>query len=214
MAWDRISAANDTEANIPERITYNESISPSLVHYRTATPLLYNYDYGKKFPENWQENYFERIDKAISSAKSEDEKLLPLIEAARMEFLLRKVHNSTLFIDQLALALPDYAWIYYLKARQSFESGDFGRALSLIHRALECVEKAPALLQRYLLPVIEKGNVCDGRRITNYMWQSVYRHDNDYQVKALSYLSMELSGIIYKRRGERSRAIESFLLAN
>ena len=57
MAWDRICIAYETEASVPERIEYNQSLSTSLVHYRTATPLLYNYDYGKNFPENWKEIY-------------------------------------------------------------------------------------------------------------------------------------------------------------
>jgi tetratricopeptide (TPR) repeat protein len=210
MAWERICAAYESEASIPERIEYNQSLSPSLVHYRTATPLLYNYDYGKNFPGNWQEVYFERIGKAISAAKTEDEKLLPLIEAARMEFLLRKDRASFSFLDQLEETLPEYAWVYYMKARLLLERKEHDTALKLLNRSLESARKAPELLQKYVLPVIEKGNSCDGRRITNYMWQAVYKDNNEYQVNALYHLAYELKGYVYELRGERHRAIEAY----
>ncbi|MBE0679720.1 MAG: hypothetical protein IH592_13230 [Bacteroidales bacterium] len=210
MAWDRIYAAYETEASVPERTEYNQSLSTSLVHYRTATPLLYNYDYGKNFPENWQEVYFERIGKAISSAKTEDEILPPLIEAARMEFLLRKGSASFYFLDQLERTLPDYAWVYYMKARLLLDGGEHDRALQLLNRSLESARKAPELLQKYILPVIEKGNTCDGRRITNYMWQAAYEDNNEYQVNALNHLAHELSGYIYEVSGEKQKAIEAY----
>ena len=210
MAWDRICAAYETEASVQERIEYNQSISPSLIHYRTATPLLYNYDYGKSFPENWQEIYFERIGKAIAAAKTEGEKLLPLIEAARMEFLLRKGSTTFCFIDQLESQMSDYAWVYYLKARLLLDGGEHDQALQLLNLSLESARKAPELLKRYILPVIEKGNTCDGRRITNYMWQVAYKDDNIYQVNALNHLVHELSGYIYELRGEKQKAIEAY----
>lgn len=213
MASDRICTANDTEVNIRSRIEYNESMSQSVRYYRTATPLLYNYDYGKNFPANWTDLYFERIDNAISAATNSETIILPLVEASRMEFLLRKGSASFSFLDQLERKLPDYAWVYYMRARLLVEGGEHDNALQLLSQAQESGRKAPELLQKYILPVIEKGNACDGRRITNYMWQAVYEHNNEYQVHAFFHLACELTGYIFELRGEKQKAIEAYLSA-
>ena len=47
MAWERVRSSHNAEISIDDRIKYNESLSPTTLHYRSATPLLYNYDYGK-----------------------------------------------------------------------------------------------------------------------------------------------------------------------
>ena len=213
MAWDRTCAANFIDVNIHDRIEYNGSISPSTLFYRTATPLLYNYEYGKNFPGNWSELYFERIDKAILTATSTDERILPLVEASRMAFLLGRDSEAIAYLAQLDLQLPEYAWIHYLKARIAFKNKEYDNSLVLLSRALACGRDAPELLQKYIMPVIEKGNACDGRRVTNYMWQSVYNHNNEYQVEALFYLSFELAGFLHGLRGEKQKAIDSYLSA-
>jgi len=127
-----------------------------------------------------------------------------------MEFLLRKGSTTFCFIDQLESQMSDYAWVYYLKARLLLDGGEHDQALQLLNLSLESARKAPELLKRYILPVIEKGNTCDGRRITNYMWQVAYKDDNIYQVNALNHLVHELSGYIYELRGEKQKAIEAY----
>ena len=68
MAWNRICSAHETDISIQERINYNDSLSQTTIQFRCATPLLYNYEYQKSFPDNWKELYFQRINNAISSA--------------------------------------------------------------------------------------------------------------------------------------------------
>ena len=42
------------------------------------------------------------------------------------------------------------------------------------------------------------------------MWQSVYGHDNEFQVKSLMYLSRELLGVIYQLMNDKQKAIDSY----
>lgn len=213
MAWDRICVAHDSEVNIRSRIDFNLSLEPHIRHYRTATPLLYNYDYRKDFPQNWRELYFERIDKAISSAHRAEDKVLPLVEASRLSFLLGKKDLALGYLDQLRLHLPEYGWIYYIKARIAFSDREYDMALELLERGVNCGRKSPELLEEYVLPVIEKGNACDGRRITDYMWKSVYNNDSGYQVRSFMHLSLELEGYIYARKNDMTRAVSSYISA-
>ena len=46
------------------------------------------------------------------------------------------------------------------------------------------------------------------------MWQSVYNHNNEFQVNALLNLSYELSGDIYRRINEHNKAINSYFEAS
>ncbi len=213
MAWDRICAAHESEVSIRSRIDYNLSLEPHIRHYRTATPLLYNYDYGKDFPQNWRELYFERIDRAISSALGSEERILPLVEASRLAFLTGKETLARTYLDQLELQLPEYGWTYYLKARIAFSESRYDEALDLIRHGIHCGLKAPELLGKYVLPAIEKGNSCDGRRITDYMWESVHINDGGYQVKSFLHLSHELEGYIYTLKNDLARAVNSYLSA-
>lgn len=213
MAWDRICEAYDSETDIVGRVNYNMSLEPHKLHHRTATPLLYNYDYGKDFPHNWRELYFERIEKAISSAQRSEDRILPLVEASRMAFLLEKKSLAMSYLDQLEIDLPDYGWTYYLKARIKFCEGKYDEALALLQNGIHRGRKAPVLLGEYVLPVIEKRNTCDGRRITAYMWEVVHNEGKEYQERSFLHLSHELEGYIYNRRNDATRALESFLTA-
>jgi hypothetical protein len=213
MAWDRICAAHESEVDIRSRIEYNVSLEPHILHHRTATPLLYNYDYGKDFPQDWRELFFERIDRAISSTDRPEEKIPPLVEASRLAFLIGKEALALTYLDQLELHLPYYGWTYYLKARIAFTEGKYDDASDLLQHGIHCGGKAPELLKRYVLPVIEKGNSCDGRRITDYMWESVHNNDSGYQAKSFMHLSFELDGYIHARKNEVSGAVDSYLSA-
>lgn len=210
MVWGKINLAYKTNVSIEERIRYNESTPKSTLLYHSATPLLYNYDYNTSFPLNWRDLYFERIDKAISASENKETSIAPLIEAARVAFLLKKSKLSLSYLNELQKVFPDYAWIYYLYGRIYFDQGENNQALLSLQKAIDFGLKAPEPLQQFFLPVIEKGNPCDGRRVTNFMWQSVYNHNNEFQVKALLHLSHELSGDIYQRIDEQDKAINAY----
>lgn len=212
--WENINIAFDTSVSIQKRIEHIESLPLTTLHFCTATPFLYNYDYKTDFPSNWKELYFNRIDFALSEARDQNAKIVPLVEAARLAFLLNKTELSLKYLDELQKILPDYAWIYYIQARIYFKQGENNVSLQLLKKSVESALKAPVLLQQYVLPVIEDGNPCDGRRITSYMWQSVYNHNNEFQVNALLNLSYELSGDIYRRINEHNKAINSYFEAS
>lgn len=213
MAWEKIQLAFKTNVSIEGRIAYNLSVPASILHYRSSTPLLYNYDYSTKFPSNWDEIYFERIDRAISAAGNDDLKIGPLTEASHLAFLLKKTEFAVTYLDSLHKIIPDYAWIYYLYGRIYFDRRETDKALVSVQKAILSGHKAPELLQKFVLPIIEKGNPCHGRRITDYMWQSAYNHNNEFQVKALLHLSHELAGDIYRRNNENKEAIASYIEA-
>jgi tetratricopeptide (TPR) repeat protein len=91
-----------------------------------------------------------------------------------------------------------------------FDQNKPDEALLSLRKAIETAREAPELLQRFVLPVIEKGNSCDNRRITDYLWQSVYNHKNEYQVKALLHLANELSGDVHSFIGESDNAQNAY----
>lgn len=213
MVWDKIRLADETTVSTEARIRYNLSTPISALHYRSATPLVYNYNYNTNFPSNWKELYFERIDNAISKSETREDRISPLIEAARLAFLLKKTELSLKYLSDLQAILPDYAWIYYIYGRIYFDQGETDLALKLLHRAIESAIKAPELLMQFVLPVIEHGNPCDNRRITSYLWQSIYNHHNEFQVNALLHLTFELTGFIYQRIEDPLKAINAYIQA-
>ena len=75
-------------------------------YYRTATPLLYNYDYNTSFPSNWKDLYFQRIENAISGSENQNVLIAPLIEAARVAFLLGRHELSIRYLNELQKLLP------------------------------------------------------------------------------------------------------------
>jgi tetratricopeptide (TPR) repeat protein len=210
FVWENINIAINTDVSIQERIRRNESTPVSVLHYRAATPLLFNYDYHTNFPSDWKEIYFERINSSISSTDILDNKIPPLIEALHMSFLLKRYEFTQKYLNELKQALPQYAWIYYFEARICFEHNDNNQSITLLQKSIDLGIKFPELLQQYVLPVIEKGNTCDQRRIINYMWESVYQHNNEYQVNALLYFACELKGDYYLRGGDKNSAISAY----
>jgi len=213
MVWDRVKLSHNSEASTDARIKYNLSTPASILHYRSATPLIYNYTYNANYPSNWRELYFERIDKAISTSENLETKIPPLIEACRLAFLLKRTELSLKYLSVLQEILPDYAWIYYFYGRIYFEREEIDQALKSLRKAEESAIKAPELLMKFVLPIIEKGNPCDNRRITSYMWQSIYKHKNEFQVNTLFYLVFELTGFIYERINDRPKAINAYIQA-
>jgi tetratricopeptide (TPR) repeat protein len=208
--WENIKIADKTNVSIQERIRRNESTPEAVLTYRASTPFLYNYDYSTEFPANWESLYFDRIDDALSASEDINTRIAPLIEAARFAFLLQKQELAEKYLNELHKALPDYAWTYYLNARIYFDQGNNNEALTFLQKAIEAGSKYPELLKQYVLPVIEKGNACDGRRVTSYMWESVYNQDNEFQVKSLLHLSFELSGDVYIRLGDQNKAVAAY----
>jgi len=208
--WEQILKAHNIEINIPERIKRTENIPEADLYFRLATSFLYNYNYNKNFPENWRALYFKRIDTSLKGSQEVIHKIPPLVQAARLAFILNDKEKTELYLSELELILPDYAWIFYLRAREFYNGNDMDRALIFSEKSIKCGMKAPELLQKYILPVIEKNNSCDGRRITDFLWQSVYGHNNEFQVKALFHLSYEIIGDISCARGETDKSIDAY----
>lgn len=210
---EKIDSAIKVDINVNERIERIQKLNKSDLFFRTSTPLLYNYRYDTNFPSNWSELYFTRIDGALSESGSDESRISPLIEAARTAFLLKKYELSVHYLIELQRILPEYGWIYYLRGRIFFEQNEYDQALLSVQNALSSGVKAPELIRNYVLPVIEKGLSCDGRRITDYLWQSVYNHSNEFQVKSLMHLANELLGDVYIAKGENAKAIDAYYAA-
>ena len=210
MAWKNIQMALDTNINVQERIDHVESLPVTEVIHRSATALLYNYEYNTRFPADWQDIYFERIDRALSAADNKNVKIKPLVEGARMAVLLKRNTHYDKYLNDLKEILPEYAWTYFFQGRINYEKGDYENALVLLQKAIECGLDSPELLKKYFMPVIERGNSCDGRRITNYMWQPVYKQNNEYQVEAFLHLAFDLKGQAYQKIGDQEKAIDAY----
>ena len=213
LVWNNINLAFKTNVSIQKRINHCESMPSASLHYLSATPLLYNYEYNTNFPSNWKEVYFNRINNSLTDPVIQKTEIAPLIEASRTAFLLKKYELTVKYLDELQKVLPDYAWIYYFHGRIHYEHNELNLAILSIQKAIKCALDTPEYLQKFVLPVIEIGNPCDGRRITDYMWQSVKNHNNEFQVQAFLNLSYELLGDLYKRNKEKSKSIDSYIEA-
>ncbi|NMC37092.1 MAG: glycosyltransferase family 1 protein [Bacteroidales bacterium] len=211
--YENIIQATRTDVDIKARIERNSLLPSGELAYRLATPLMYNYRYDTDYPSDWKEIYFERIDRAISSISERNSKILPLIEAARVSFLLRKYELCSDYLSELQKILPGYGWIYYLQGRILFLQKEYRQAFDTLRKANECAFKYPDLLQKYILPFIDKDLNCDGRRITDYLWQMVYKHENECQVKALLHFSYDLSGDILLREDKPDEAKKDYINA-
>lgn len=211
--WQNIVNAQKSGIGITDRLKYNNSVSFAEVNFRTATPLLYNYDYRTNLPQDWKEIYFKRINNSLQASTDPEFRIKPLIEAARAAFLLKKYELSEKYLDTLEMIFPAYAWIYYLKARIKFKNKDFTIALNLIDKSIQCGLDYPDLPEKYVLPLIEKGNTCDSRRITNYMWKPVSGGEAETQTKALFHLAYDLKGDIFWKTQDISGAIEAYTQA-
>ena len=210
MAWKNIQMALDTNVNVQKRIEHVQSLPETDVIHRSATALLYNYEYNTRFPDHWQDIYFERIDKALSVAIDHNVKIKPLVEGARMAVLLKRPSHYDKYLRELKEVLPKYGWTYYFEGKLCYDNRDYENALVTLQKAADCGIESPELLQKYFMPVIQRGNSCDGRRITNYLWQPVYNHNNEYQVKAFLQLVFDLMGQIYQSMGNHQKAIDLY----
>lgn len=208
--WNQIRTAFNKEVNITERIKRCESISQTRLHHCQATPLVYNYNYNTNYPADWKKLYFDRIDSALKEPADKESEIHPLIEAARMAFLLNETELSENYLSRLEQILPDYSWTYYMRSRISYSKNDPDKALSFALKAIEYVKTSPELLKRYVLPLVEKNNSCDERRITDYLCQASCGHNNELQVKATFHLAWEMAGDIFLLKGEISKAIDAY----
>lgn len=209
-SWEHIMISYQTETNIDERIKRNKDLPPAVLDHRQATPLVYNYNYRTKFPENWKEEYFKRIDKSLSAASGSEHSIMPLIESSRLAFLLNDIKLTEKYLSKLETVLPDYAWLWYIRARQQYALENLNSALENTERSIDCATRQPELIKKYILPLNEKHNSCDGRRITSYIWQPVHGHNNEFQIKSLFYLSYELRGDVFSQEGSISEAITAY----
>jgi tetratricopeptide (TPR) repeat protein len=200
--------------DINQRISRCNNLDKTDLYHRTTTCFYHNFNYSNfNFPINWVDIYFRRINKSIFLGGSDKKIISPLIEASRMSFLLKRYKDTLIYLEQLEQILPEYAWTYYLRGSIYFNQGNYGKALSFTQQAITLGLKTPSLLMEHVLPFVEKVNICDARRVTDYMWKTVYNHNNEYQVKALLYLSFELSGDIYLKMGLQKDSINSYLEA-
>lgn len=208
--WKQIKGAFSTEVDIKARILRCKSLPQGELHFRTATPFLYNYNYKASFPPDWATLYFKRIDLAIRNSHDEKSKISALIEASRMAFLLNKDSLAERYLTELEMILHGYGWLHYLRGRILSEKGKTDQALISAQKAVDCGLGNPELLKEYLLPVMEHNNCCDGRRITDYIWQSVHNDNNEFQVKCLLHLSFELKGDIHRKKQENDLSRNSY----
>lgn len=211
--YENIKHAIGTDVDIRGRIERNRLLPAGEMAYRLATPLMYNYRYNTEYPSDWKEIYFERIDRAISSNNDRNSKILPLIEAARVSFLLRKYEMSSAYLSELQKIIPGYGWIYYMQGRILYLQKEYRHAFEILRKANECASRYPDLLKKYILPFIDMDLNCDGRRITDYLWQTVYKHENECQVRALLHFSHDLSGDILLKEGKHDEAKNDYIIA-
>lgn len=208
--WNQIRIASYIEIDVKERIKRCESVSGSILNHRTATALIYNYNYDTNFPLDWKKVYFERIDKAINEATEPEHRIQPLVEASRMTYFLNELILFENYLANLELILPDYPWMWYMRARQEYKKNNNDQAIALANRAIESNKNYPELLQKYILPVIEKNNMCDDRRIVDYLWQPVTGHNNELQVRSFFYLTYEILGDSYVDKGDNVNAVNAY----
>lgn len=208
--WEQVKKAMSFEVDIKGRTGYIATTSVSKINHALATPLYFNYNYHTDYPEDWKNLYFSRIDKAIYNIPEHHPTPEPLIEATRMAFLLKKQELFYKYASKLQELLPDYGWLYYLKGRVLFEQKEHEKAIVAVRKAIQCASDVPELLQKYTLPFTEKDNTCDYRRITDYMWQSIYNHNNEFQVKSLLHMSSDLEGDIFQNLGKFDKAMDSY----
>ena len=194
MILSQLQEAINTPSSISDRIERIEKMPRETYYHCLSTPFYYNYNYNTDFPLNWKDVYFERIDKALSFTSNSSSLLSILLDACRMSFVLRKYDKCMEYLRQLEEIKPSYAWIYYLKGRIQRSNGNFKDALHNFQYALEYAAKSPSEIKNHFLPYLEKNNVCDTRRIVDYIWHSILKHDNEYQVKALLHMTYDQMG--------------------
>ncbi|MFW5803598.1 MAG: tetratricopeptide repeat protein [bacterium] len=214
LVLNRINEVFDSNISISVRQDRISKMSQSEIEYCSATPLYFNYQYtGHNHPFNWEELYFQRIDKALSYKSFEKLRNKQLIEASRFAFLLKDDEKYYRFSSKLKEIFPEYPWTYCLDARIKFKNGNFDAALIDLDKAINYFEKFPDIVCEYILPFIEKNNSCDGRRMVDYMWESVHKHNNDFQKNAFSHEVFKLYGDVNLRIGNELEAIENYLSA-
>lgn len=200
-----------------DRIKYLDSLDQTTLLHRLATPLYFNYHFSQyNIPQNWKDVYFQRINKAIAVNGEEptDSMFPPLIEASRMAFLLEKDELALEYIDKLKSIFPNYAWTYLMHGKILFKQKEYQFAEKNFEKAIACGKNYPELLTKFILPFAEEENVCDHRRVIDYLWQSSTNSGNELQVSALFNLCYSALGDLNLIKNDTNKAIEQFMLAN
>lgn len=194
----RIDYACKVNVDVNVRIKNIDNWTLTKYYHAIATPLYFNYNYpNKNIPENWQELYFERIEKSSQYAQNNEELIYPLIEAGRMAFLLQDFEKATFFLNKLIAVFPEFAWAYWLKARIHYNNKEFEKSITYAMKSIVLTEANPELHYKYILPFAENGNTADQRRIGEYLYEGIARdYDKEYQLKVCLHLNYELLGDI------------------
>lgn len=206
----QLKEAVATPVSIPSRIERIEVMPRSVYYHCLSTPYFYNYNYNVNFPINWKDNYFVKINKALSFESEPDSKIVILLDACRMSFVLEQYDKCLNYLEQLEEIKPSYAWIYYLRGRIQRHNKNWQEAIQSLYKAIAYGLQSPSEIKKYFLPYVEKNNTCDNRRLTNYLWHAVLKHGNEFQVNALMYMTYDQIGDILIIANKRGEAIENY----
>ena len=105
---------------------------------------------------------------------------------------------------------PEYGWIYYLRARLNFSKENYIEAVKNLNKAINSFNNNKELVSEYILPFIERGNSLDGRRILDYMWESIYHHKNKFQQNVFFNAVFTLWGQCEYKLGNEEEAIKKY----
>jgi len=208
---ERINQSLKYDISVNERINRIENWQKNVFYHCISTPLYFNYNYtGHNHPVNWQELYFKRINKALACKSDDETRIREIIEAFRFAFLLKDEEKCFLYLSELEKIKPEYAWIYYHKARLYFDGHDYDNVLINLEKAVDYCQNYSVLIQKYPLPFEEKNYPIEGRRIKDFIWKSIYNHNNEFQVKAFLHTVYDLFGDTYRVIRENQSAIECY----
>ena len=190
-----------------------ETMSESEIIGATATTLYFNYQYiGHNHPDNWKELYFERIERSLNLPGSQLEKKRQLLEAVRMAYLLRNEKKFDEFETRIKDDGIPNPWLNLLRAKIEFRS-NATKSWASVKNALSEYDNNPIRVRQEVLPFIEKGDNCDARRVLDYMWQSVYQHQNEFQGQAFLCEAYTLLGKLCEKKGNIDEAIRWYSLS-
>ena len=181
LVLNHLNVIADSDIDLSTRILYNKNIDKSVLWHRLATMFYFSYNYSRfNIPDNWEEIYYYRIEKSIDFIKDSDY-YNPIIEAARMAFLLKDYDRSMIYLAKLEEVLPDYPWIYYLRGRIFQDQKRIYAATKSLKKAIYNANQHANLLIEYPMPFIEKGIISDARRVVDMLWS--FEIGNDTQIK-------------------------------
>lgn len=208
---EHIKEALVTVTDINERINRINGLHVSTYYHRISTGFYFYYFYKMlNLQLNWQEEYFKRINQSISYKLDSGFRPEPLIEAARMAFLLNDKEKAFMYLNELSQIMPDYPWTYYMLARLYFNDDDYNNALDNCSLAISSYLNQPNLIEKYQLPFSEHKNNCDGRRVVSMLWGDHKDTDMISQSQSFLYLAYTLEGDTYAKIHNVTKSSESY----